>query len=62
MRAADPAGVAGLRLIVNGKVVVGTAASTYSFAVGVTKTVRVQVLSIDRLGNTRLTPARTWHR
>ena len=61
VRATDPAGVAGLRLIVNGKVVLGKAGSANSFAVGVTKLVRVQVQATDRLGNTRLTPARTWH-
>ncbi|MEV6492928.1 S8 family serine peptidase [Actinoplanes sp. NPDC051633] len=60
VRATDPAGVAGLRLIVNGRVVLGKAGSTYAFAVGVTKTVRVQVQATDSLGNTRLTPARTW--
>jgi len=60
VRATDPAGVAGLRLIVNGRVVRGVPGAASSFAVGVTKTVRVQVEATDRLGNARRTPARTW--
>jgi hypothetical protein len=64
-RATDPAGVSRLELLVNGRVAARYAGRLREFGVATWrygKVIRVQVRAYDRLGNARLTPARTWYR